>query len=217
MRATRAAACAAALLAACAGGPPPPGWQADAQQAASDTVQAYLAGDSAGEAQHFERAREAISRTGSPPLLARAELLRCAAHAASLQFDPCEGFERLRRDAAAPERAYADYLAGTLQPADVALLPPAQRAAATARGATANAALREMRDPLSRLLAAALRLRAGQADPDTVALAVDTASSQGWRRPLLAWLGVQLALAEKAGDAGEADRVRRRIALASRP
>ena len=38
-------------------------------------------------------------------LLARAELMRCAAHAASLQVEPCAGFEAVRADAAPPERA----------------------------------------------------------------------------------------------------------------
>jgi hypothetical protein len=42
---------------------------------------------------------------------------------------------------------------------------------------------------------------------------VDTASSQGWSRPLLAWLQVQARHAESAGDAVEARRVRRRIEL----
>jgi hypothetical protein len=43
--------------------------------------------------------------------------------------------------------------------------------------------------------------------------AIGTASSQGWRRPLLAWLGVQAQRAEQAGDAEEAARLRRRIAI----
>ena len=94
-----------AALTACAGGPPPPDWQANAKSAMDQAVAAYLAGDSAGEARAFERAREQISRTGRPELLARAELMRCAAHVASLVFESCMGFERLRNDAALPERA----------------------------------------------------------------------------------------------------------------
>ena len=42
---------------------------------------------------------------------------------------------------------------------------------------------------------------------------VDTASEQGWRRPLLAWLGVQARLAEQAGQTEEAARIRRRMDL----
>ena len=41
----------------------------------------------------------------------RAELLRCAVQVASLVFEPCPGFEPLRQDAPAAERAYAAYLA----------------------------------------------------------------------------------------------------------
>ncbi|HRL37596.1 MAG TPA: hypothetical protein PLH50_12290, partial [Ottowia beijingensis] len=52
-----------------------------------------------------------------------------------------------------------------------------------------------------------------QASPAVVEQAVETASHQGWRRPLLAWLGVQARLAEQRGDAAEAARVRRRMDL----
>jgi hypothetical protein len=62
-------------------------------------------------------------------------------------------------------------------------------------------------------VAAGVVLRTGQADPQVLQLAVDTASAQGWRRPLLAWLGVQLKLAEQRGGGDDADRLRRRIAL----
>ena len=68
-------------------------------------------------------------------------------------------------------------------------------------------------DPLSRLIAIAVLLRAGRASPQLFAIAADTASEQGWRRPLLAWLQSQALLAERSGDATEAERLRRRIAL----
>jgi hypothetical protein len=57
--------------------------------------------------------------------------------------------------------------------------------------------------------------RTGRASPQLVALAVDTASQQGWRRPLLAWLGVQAQRAQRAGAREEAERIRRRMALIS--
>ena len=63
------------------------------------------------------------------------------------------------------------------------------------------------------LVAAAALLQAGRASPAVQALAVETASAQGWRRPLLAWLQVQAARAEQGGATEEAARLRRRIAL----
>src|SRR5438876_555838 len=70
-------------------------------------------------------------------------------------------------------------------------------------------------EPLARLVAFGIQLRAGTITPQGIAAAVDIASSQGWRRPLLAWLGVQLKRAQDAGDSETAARLKRRIELVS--
>ena len=46
---------------------------------------------------------------------------------------------------------------------------------------------------------------------------VDIAYPQGWRRPLLAWLGVQQRLAQQAGRPEDAARLRRRMDLVAPP
>jgi len=206
------------LLAGCASGPQPPDWQLAARGALDAAIAADLRGDDRIATLEFDRARSQITRTGRPDLLARAELLRCAARVASLELGPCAGFEPLRADAAVPERAYADHLAGRLLQADAALLPPAQQAVAAlgaqASDAAAASTLQAVADPLSRLVGAAVLLQAGTAGPAVITLAVDTASAQGWRRPLLAWLGLQHQRAVLAGDAEAAARLQRRIDLA---
>jgi hypothetical protein len=204
---------AALLLAACSSGPKPADWQLESKTASERAIAAWMEGNPRVEAVEFSRALSEVSSTGRVELIARVELLRCASRAASLVLEPCAGFERLRADAPAAERAYADYLAGRLQPQDLALLPASQRAAA---GGDA-AALKAMADPLSQLVAAAVLFQRGQASPAVLQQAVDTASAQGWRRPLLAWLGVQAQLADKAGDAEQAARLRRRMSLVEPP
>lgn len=205
-----AAALSLVLLAGCAGAPVPD-WQPNAKSAIERSVAAWLNGDARIEALEFERARSEVARTGRPELVARIELMRCAARVASLAFEPCAGFEPWRDAAGAAERAYADYLDGrTLAPEQIALLPEAQR---TGAGNGGGEALRAIDDPFARLVALGVRLRANRADPAAIALAVDTASEQGWRRPLLAWLNVQLARVEAGGadDAARALRTRIRI------
>ena len=64
------------------------------------------------------------------------------------------------------------------------------------------------------MLAAGVLLQTGRASPAVIEQAINTASRQGWRRPLLAWLGVQAQRAEQGGDAEEAARLRRRMAIA---
>ena len=203
---------AALQLTACASGPAAPDWQVNARAASDQAMAAYLRGDSRAAQADFDRARHEIARTGRADLLARSELLVCAARVASLEFGPCDGFERLRPDTAAPEQAYADYLAGRLQPGQASQLPAAQQGVAMAADAgAAAAALRQITDPTSRLVAAGVLLQTRLASPPVLTSAVDTASAMGWRRPLLAWLGLQLQRAEAAGDAAAVDGLRRRI------
>jgi hypothetical protein len=206
----------AVLLTACASGPAPPAWQADAQGAMERATAAHLAGESKASDAEMALARRALTSTGRTELLARAELMRCAAQVASLEFEPCARFEALRADAPAAERAYADHLrARVLSADDIARLPAAQQAAATAvaGGQATPAGVQAIDDPQARLIAIAVLFQAGKASPALIDAAADTASAQGWRRPLLAWLKVQAMRAEKAGDAAEAQRLQRRITL----
>lgn len=204
------------LLAACAGGPPAPAWQAEAKGGLDRAAIAWLSGDTKQHDAELARARAAVSATGRPELAARVELFDCALRVAGLAFEPCERFEALRADAAAPERAYADHLSGqALAREAIALLPPAQQGAAAARtaGNATLATVQGIEDPQSRLIAVAVLFRAGQASPAMIELASDTAATQGWRRPLLAWLKVQALRAEKAGDAAALQALQRRIVL----
>ena len=196
------------LLAACGSTPKPPDWQLEAKGSMERANAAYLEGNARIDAAELARARSQLSRTGRADLLGTAELLHCATRVASLVFEPCVGFEVLRVDATPEQVAYANYLRGQAQQHDMALLPAAQRALATGGAGASGAA-----DPLSRLVAAGVLLQTGQVTPAVITQAIETASSQGWRRPLLAWLGVQAQRAEQGGDADEAARLKRRIAL----
>ncbi len=203
---------AGASLLACSSAPKPPDWQLDAKSAADRFQDAQLKGDTRAAQGEFALARRETAATGRPELVARVELLRCALQTASLNFDPCTGFDALSADAAPPELAYAAYLAGQpLSAEQRALLPAAQQAVPEGEGAAA--ALAAMADPLSQLVAAGVLLRRKQATPAVVQLAVDTASHQGWRRPLLAWLGVQAKQADAAGQTERAQALRRRMDL----
>jgi hypothetical protein len=212
-------------LSGCGSSPAVPDWQLDAHGALEQATQATLRGEQREADAAFARARKSISSSGRIDLLARAELTRCAAWLASLQPPPsgagvaaqlgsCPGFEPLREDAGEAERAYADFLAGRLSPARAASLPPSQQAAWRVRSDTQQreAAIRAIEDPLSRLVATAAALRDAMLPPGLAEMAVQTASTQGWRRPLLAWLGVQRARAEAAGDTDTAAALARRMA-----
>lgn len=206
-RAQAALTAAALLLAACASGPLPPEWKSSAHAALANFEAAWLRGDDRTAKLEFARARAEVSRTGRPELVARVELTRCALEVASLDFGPCPGYEALARDASAAERAYAVYLSGHWDGLDPGLLAPAHRSAVTG----GSAALASIDDPLARLVAAGALMRAGRIAPDGIGAAIEAASANGWRRPLIAWLQVEARRAEAAGDHNAAARIRRRI------
>ena len=201
-----------ALLAACGSTPPPPDWQMNAKGSAERAAEAWLSGNTKVEEVEFLRARSEVVRTAQPELVARLELTRCATRVAALVFEPCAGYEAVAGDAAPAEKAYARYLAGQATAEDAALLPTAHRPLV---GVTAPD-LTGVADPLSRLIAAGVLLRRGLASPAVVAAAVETAAQRGWRRPVLAWLGVQQRQAQSAGQTDEAARIQRRIDLLAR-
>lgn len=200
-------------LAACGSTPPPPDWQMNARSSAESASEAWLAGNDRIDAAAFARARSEVARTARPDLVARVELLRCATRVAALDFSPCAGFEAVANDAAPAEQAYARYLSGTAAPGDAALLPAAHRALVGVSGPASDAVLSAVEDPQSRLIAAAVLFRRGEATPGTITQAVNTASDRGWRRPLLAWLQVQQQRAAAAGATDEAARIQRRVDL----
>ena len=202
----------AVLLTACGNQPRQPDWLVNADGAQDRYERAYLSGRDRVATAEFTRLRSEVASTAQPGLVARAELTRCAVQVASLDFAPCVGFEAVRADAPEGERAYADFLEGRLDPARAKLLPQAYRGIAGGQGGAG--AIRAIENPLSRVIAAGVLLRTGRADPDVLQVAVDTASEQGWRRAVMAWLGAQAMRAEQAGALEEAARLRRRMQLA---
>ncbi|MFZ5484420.1 MAG: hypothetical protein ACOZB0_09340 [Pseudomonadota bacterium] len=198
------------LLAACASAPPPPDWKLNAQGALEAHHGHYLDGHTRLADLSYAKARAEVARTGRPDLAARVALARCGVRAAALVFDDCPDYRAVAEAAAATERHYAGFLSGDWTGVEAAALPEAYRPL-LARPEVAT--LAEVRDPVSRLIGAGVLFRQGRLPPEGLTLAIDTASEQGWRRPLLAWLGVALARAREAGDSPAVARLTARIAL----
>jgi len=205
----------ALLLGGCASGPPQPDWQINAFAALNSYTSAYLAGNTRVAESELRRARAEIASTGRLDLMARLELVRCAAQVASLEPDACADFQKLAADALPAEQAYAQFLAGRWVGLQTELLPVHYRGlvAQSLTSTQPGNVLDPIQHPLSRLIAAGSLFKAELLTPAGIGLAAETASSQGWRRPLLAWLGVQHRQAQAAGDSTTAASLQRRIDL----
>lgn len=204
----------AVLMAGCSGSPPPPDWKLNAVSLLEHYQARWLEGDAKAAGLALENSRKEIAKTGRLDLLARLELAACGTRAAALDFAACTAYLAIASEAAQADKAYAQFLGGNWSGLDARLIHGHYEDLIKAKDeAAANRAAAEIKQPLPRLIAAGLLFQQGRAAPSTLAMAVDTASERGWRRPLLTWLEVQLKRAEAAGDQAAATHLQRRIDL----
>lgn len=208
-------------LSSCSG-PPAQEWAINASSAQNNAIEAYLSGDNARFRVEAQLLRRTLGATGKTPLLVRAELSLCAAQVASLVEGFCPAYLPLSLDASLAEKAYEAFLRGDFQGLKsrhgagtaASHLPPLYRSLVENPSSITNQAFQDA--PLSALVASGVLFRRGELSPEGIAQAVEIASNQGWRRPLLAWLGVQEALLRAGGKPQLAEGVRRRIEMASK-
>lgn len=203
------------LLSACgSGGPPPPDWKTDA----ADLIERYkkhaLRGENSLAERYFQQAVAATGGAGRVTDTARLWLVRCATRRAMLVDDACAEYADLaRHEPDAADQAYYRFLTLRWDAVDIALLPAQHRELVRASPAARLAMPSKMGDPLARLLGASLLVLRQEADAATLALATETASSQGWRQPLLTYLKLQEKQAAVQGDAAALARLAQRIRL----
>lgn len=202
-------------LSACGGGPKTPDWKLDSASLIERYKKAELKGQNVLAERYFEQALAAAGSAARIEETARLHLVRCATRQASLAFEPCSGYlEYAKFGASAEDEAYHRFIGGQWGELDTGKLPAQYRSFAANRDPAMNAALlQEIRDPLSRLIASSIAIMRKQADDATLKLAADTASEQGWRKPLLVYLKLQETRAGLKGDQAELEKLRARIKL----
>ena len=204
-----------AVLSACgSGGPPVPDWKSDS----ADLIERYkknaLLGESRLAERYFKQAIAATGGAGRVRETARLWLVHCATRRANLIEDDCHEYAELARiDASEEDRAYYQFITLNWGVLDAAKLPQQYVALVKTEPTRLNAKIAEIEDPLSRLLAASLTTLRKQADTATLSLAAETASSQGWRQPLLVYLKLLQKHALEHGSVTEQQTYATRIRL----
>ena len=203
------------LLTACgSGGPPPPDWKTDS----ADLIERYkkhaLLGENTLAERYFQQAVTATGGAGRVADTARLWLVRCATRHAMLIDDACTEYADLAQiEPNAADHAYYQFVTLRWDAVDVSLLPSQHRDLVRAPSGKKQASLSRVDDPLARLLDASLLVMRKESDAATLALATETASSQGWRQPLLTYLKLQEKQAAAQGNTVEQARLARRIQL----
>ncbi len=167
---------------------------------------------------HFKMATEEIKKSGNLDLLCKAWLTRMALQAAALE-EIAEGeYGKIDAASAVPaNRNFYLFLTGKSDQVDDALLPsqyrPFLKALQKGDDAIVVQRIREIDDPLSRLIAAGLAVRRGPENEPLLQAAAETSSQNGWKRALIAWLERLRLFHERSGEFAKAATVRQRLDL----
>jgi hypothetical protein len=206
---------AALLLSACGGGPPAPDWKKDSASLIGKYSKAELKGENKLAERYFEQAQDAAGSTGKLEETAKLNLILCATRQASLNFDPCTAYLTLAKLSPNSENeTYHRFITGKWEGMDDSKLPAQYRDFVASRDAAKQlAALQEIKDPLSRLIAVSIAVLRKQADNAALNLAADTASEQGWRKPLLVYLKLLENHASLKNNVSQLEALRARIKL----
>lgn len=205
----------ALLLMGCGASRPVPAWISAGHGHLEAFKADFLAGKSPAVAEgRFKKALEEIKRGGDLDLLEKVHLTRLALRIAALEEAGDEAYLAVAAAGTSREnRNFHLFLKGAVGQVDDGLLPDRYRPfwSALKKSSGVAKSVAEVPEPLSRLVAAAIAVRLLGDDEQILQTAVDTAGQNGWKRPLLAWLGRQEAFYAAKGDTLRAAQVRKRL------
>jgi len=206
------------LLAGC-GSKPAPAWLAAGHKQLETFKQDFLTGREPRITEiHFRNAVEEIKKSGDADLLGKAWLTRMALQTAVLMEMDAGDYPKTEAAEVVPaNRNFFRFLNGNTAAVDISLLPEPYRpfwvAFCNVDAVKAAAAITAIDDPFSRLIASGLAVRHRLEAEVILRTAVETASQNGWKRALLAWLERLASFHEAAGDAKKASAIRSRIEM----
>ena len=206
------------LVSACGQSAVLPDWQENGYRHLENYKTYFLSGREDASEPHFLKAVREIAAGNDMNLLSLAYLTKFGLHTAALESFETTEFARLyRQDPLPANMAYCHFLKGNFSAVDPGLLPARYadvlKAVSTKDPALAVRAMTAIEDPLSRLIACGVWVRYLPYDEQILQIAVATASANGWKRPLWAYLDRLQNYYESNGDAVKAGRIRDRLLL----
>lgn len=193
-----------------------PGWQTASFNHMETFKQYYLAGDEKNADIYFLKAITEIKKSGRMDILARSYLTKYAVQTASLE--EISGTEFLEVNNVHPDRINMNFyifLTGNFDAVNKETLPSRyQHFILTLQDGTINDLnhdIAHIKDPLSRLIAAGLTIKHRRYNEATLQIALETASVEGWKRAVMAYLKKIQSLYEKNGHTEKVERIQQQL------
>ena len=208
----------AMFCSACSSSQPIPQWKDKSYRQLETYKNDFLADKEDATEPHFRKAREAFSAGNDLDLLAKAYLTRMALQAAVLADIDDSDFIRIDKlQPSTINRSYYDFIKGNFSAMQKTEPPhPYNRLKGAIAGKDTAAAAREiaaMENNLSRLIACGVWVKHLPYNDDILLIAITTASAQGWRRALFAYLNKLQAYYQEQNDQQKALNIKERLEL----
>jgi len=206
------------VLAGCGAGKSPPGWLSAGSSQLDNYKKHYLSGQDKIAALEFNDALQEIKKSGDLDILARSHLIRMALQTAALQ-DLADA-DYLKIDALQPSPSNNNFYAllqGKIMQVDEKLLPEQYLGFVESLKRQGEGerlpAIEQIKDPFSQLIAAGILVRLGQENEAVLQRAIATASAEGWKKALLAYLVRLQAYYEGRQERSRASAIEQRLKL----
>jgi hypothetical protein len=193
-----------------------PLWQTASFNHMDTFKQYYLAGDEKNAERYFSKAITEIKKSGRMDILGKGYLTKYGVQAATLEA--ISGSEFLEINNVRPDRInmnFYSFLTGTFDTVDTEILPPRYKHfILTFQDGTIddlNHDIAQIKDPLSRLIAAGLTIKHRRYNEATLKIALHTASIEGWKKALVAYLKQLQSLYEHNGHTEKAERIQKQL------
>lgn len=197
---------------------PIPDWLNTSYNQLENYKKSYLSGKEKIAAIQFKDAINEIKKSGDMEILSRAYLIRMALQVTALEDMDEE--EYLKIDAlqpSLPNRSFYAFLKGEINQVGDSLLPLQYsgfcRALRQSTGTESLQEIEKIEDPLSQLIALGIMVRLHQDNENVLKKAIDAASAQGWKKPLLAYLERLQSYYEGKKETNKALAVKQRLKL----
>jgi alkylhydroperoxidase/carboxymuconolactone decarboxylase family protein YurZ len=181
------------LLAGCGTTKPAASWLSAGYNQMDSYKKNYLSGQDKIAALQFNDALKEIKKSGDLEILGRSHLIRMALQTATLQDLASAEYLKIEAVNASPANSnFYAFLRGDIAQVNAKLLPAQYLGfVETLRRQGEGERLRaieQIDDPFSQLIAVGILVRMGQENEEVLQRAIATASAEGWKKALLAYL-----------------------------
>lgn len=193
-----------------------PIWKQNAAANTANFIESSFVGNEVYAAKYFDKMLDDFRMTVDPDEIVRAYLAKCAVNFAILEYSGCEkAAEMLPLLKNKENITYYNFISGNIGKSED--VPQKYRdiveISKSRNIEKANSALSAEKDPTTLLVKAAFFVKTDCYNAETVELAVNAASKEGWKKATLKYLALQLAYFEKHGEKRKAELLKKRMEL----